>query len=212
MLARFWMGLSLLVCCLPSDAWSNDRDHRPRAGHRARPGVVWAITQSAEEGADEIVFEDLPQTAAHIQGIVGLRLDQASTGDQQVRVQMNGDGGLNYNTSAWRFASNGMSGVLPGCGIGVGQIVLGVVDSESQYTFTISDYSSEERKKDLSAHGWAVTGFFPGNVLSILSGGVHTGGYEPVESLRFYLSEPGGRLSSLSKITIYGLSDGTGTE
>ena len=208
MLVRLWIGLSVLALCLASEASGNDHGDRSRPAHRTRPGVVWAITKSAEENANEIVFYDLPQTAAHLQGIVGLRLDQASTGNQQVHVQINGDTALSYNTSAWRFASNGVSGVLPGCGIGVGQIVLGVVDSESQYTFTISDYSSEERKKDLSAHGWAVTGFFPSNVLSILSGGVHTGTYEPVQSLRFYLSEPGGRFSVFSKITLYGLSDG----
>ena len=214
MLARLCVLLSLLALCLASAAWGNDRDRGglPAPGHRTRPGVVWALTQNAEEGANQIVFDELPQTADHIQGIVGARLGPLSVGDVRILVQFNGDEGADYNTSTWRFASNGMSGVLPGCGVGVGAIVLGPVDSESQYTFTISDYSWDLRKKDFTAHGWAVNGFFPGNLLSIVSGGVRTGSYDPVSSVRFYLSDPGGQFSAITKITLYGLSYGPGTE
>jgi hypothetical protein len=131
------------------------------------------------------------------------------TRKKAIHVQFNGDSSpIGYHTSAWHFSSNGSFGVLPGCGVGVGKIVLGEVDSESQYTFTISDYSWTDRKKDLSANGWAVNGFFGGSLMTILSGGVRTGSYDPVRSLRFYLSDNAGRFSSTTKITLYGLSDG----
>lgn len=231
------VALSLLVVCFVSDARSNDRRHGPGHPHHAssirlhppvqldgipaydvqesievlaaRPGLVWAITQNAAEGANEIVFDEIPQTADHIQGIVGARLAPDSVGNVRIHVHLNGDTGPTvYNTSAWQFSSSGAFGVLPGCGVGVGQIVLGVVDSESQYTFTISDYSWADRKKDFSAHGWAVNGFFAGNILSILSGGVRTGSYDEVRSLRFYLSNSSAGFSGATKITLYGLSDG----
>src|SRR5262245_10865409 len=130
MLARLCALLSLLALCLPAAASANDRGRLPAPAHRTRPGVVWAITQNAEEGANQIVFENLAQTADHIEGIVGARLGPLSVGDVRILVQFNGDEGSDYNTSAWRFASNGASGVLPGCGVGVEGIVLGVVDSE----------------------------------------------------------------------------------
>lgn len=234
----FCVVLSLfVVCVVVSDARSNDRRHGPGHPHgassiqlqppvqfdgipaydvqesievlAARPGLVWAMTQRAEAGANEIVFDEIPQTADHIQGIVGARVSLDSVFDLRLHVQFNGDNGPTvYNTSAWRFASNGISGVLPGCGVAVGQIVLGVVASESQYTFTISDYSWDDRKKDITAHGWAVNGFGSGNILSILSGGVRTGSYDPIRSLRFYLSDSDGRFATATKITLYGLSDG----
>jgi hypothetical protein len=229
------VSLSLLVC-VAFDARSNDRSHGPGHPHRAssiqlqppvpldgilthdvqesievlaaRPGLVWAITRTATEGAKEIVFDEIPQTADHIQGIVGGRLDQGPVDTAQIHVQFNGDAGATaYNTSAWQFASGGSFGVLPGCGVGVGQIVLGVMGSESQYTFTISDYSWEGRKKDFSAHGWAVNGFFSGNMLSILSGGVRTGSTDAVRSLRFSLSDSSAGFAASTKITVYGLSD-----
>ena len=241
MLRQPTAALSLLLACFAMEAFGDDHGGRRGNPHRAsaielqppieldgipaydvqeslevlagRPGYVWALTKIAEEGANEIVFDEIPQTADHIQGIVGARLAPNSVGPQRIHVQINGDDGARvYNTSAWQFGSNGFSGVLPGCGVGVGQIVLGVIDSESQYTFTISDYSWGGRKKDISAHGWSVNGFFAGNIMSILSGGVRTGSYDPVHSLRFYLSNSAGQLSPATKITLYGLSDGPGTE
>ena len=230
------VSLSLLVVCVAFDARSNDRKHGPGHPHRAsairldppivldgipaydvqeslevfaaRPGLVWAITQNVAPGATEIVFDEIPQTADHIQGIFGGRIDEGPLHDTRIHVQFNGDTGPTvYNTSAWQFASNGASGVLPGSGVGVGQIVLGVIGSESQYTFTISDYSWAGRKKDISGHGWAVNGFAPGNMLSILSGGVRTASYDPVHSLRLYLSDSSARFAFGTKITLYGLSD-----
>lgn len=228
-----FVALWLLVVCFAPDARSEDRRRGSGNPHSAssirlhppaqldgipaydvqeavevlaaRPALVWAITQNAAEGATEIVFDDIPQTADHIQGIVGAKLP---AGAARIHVQLNGDTSPTvYNTSAWQFASNGTAGVLPGCGVGVGQIVLGVVASDSQYTFTISDYSWADRKKDVSAHGWAVTGFSAGNVLSILSGGVRTGSLEAVRSLRFYLSDGSTGFGGETKITLYGLSD-----
>lgn len=205
------VAASLLVACFACDTGSNDRGQGPGQieMQAARPGQVWAISKNAAEGANQIVFDEIPQTAAHIQGIIGARLSLTSVGDVRMHVQLNGDTGPRvYNTSAWQFSASGASGVLPGCGVGVGGIVLGVVDSESQYTFTISDYSGVDRKKDVSAHGWAVNGVFANNITSILSGGVRTGSMDAVHSLRFYLSNSAAGLSGASKITLYGLSDG----
>jgi hypothetical protein len=231
---RFCFVLILIVMCFASGAVGNDQGRRPGNPHEApsiqlappvpldgipaydvqeaievlgaRPGIVWAITQFAEAGATEIVFDEIPQTADHIEGIIGARFEGANA---RLHVQINGDTGeTNYNTSAWQFAANGASGAILGSGVGVGQIVLGIVSSESQYTFTISDYSTDYRKKDLSAHGFAVNGFGAGNIMSILSGGVRTGSYDPVRSLRFYLSNGPEGFRALTKITLYGLSDG----
>src|SRR5262245_66386242 len=119
MLARLCISLSLLALCLASAAWSNDRGRLPAPAHRTRPGVVWALTQNAEEGANQIVFDDLPQTADHIQGIVGARLGPLSVGDVRIHVQCHGAEGAVYSTSAWRFASHVALGGLSACGTGL---------------------------------------------------------------------------------------------